>query len=124
MQQLQALSAWVSDDPNAQLVIGAALVTIAIACIVAMVMGVLRPVLRSVFAKVPEDRSRIIVRVFRWALGLGLAFGGTLSMDLPWLIVAVMGLGGAEGSESVWGWAKSLLRIAGARIVSMVRGQA
>ena len=124
MRTLQQFSAWLTDDPLAQMALSAVLATLAVAVIVAVLMAGLRPLIR-----LSQQRYRlsdpvwsVLIRLSRWVIGLSIAAGAALSLDLPWLAAVVIGLTGAEGAESVWGWAKSLARLAGARVSSLVGG--
>lgn len=125
MDQLKALTSWITTDPVAQVVLGVVLSGVALACIVAVLLTAVRPLLKSLRARLawPAPAWTISIRVARWALAVGLAFIPYQPLaDLPWLATLAIALSAAEGAESIWRWVKTLASMAGKRVSTAVGG--
>lgn len=123
---MRSITSYLSDDPVAQAVLAVLLAVLSLSVVIAVIVAGTRPLLRRLRAYLgwEDELWRAALRIGRWVIALALAFlpGQPLS-DLPWLATAAVGITSAEGAESVWGWTKTIVRLAGGRVTSLVRGR-
>lgn len=123
---LRDVTAWISDDPTAQLVLGVLISGLSIAAVVAVVFVGLRPVFHLIRDRwgVEDAWYRLGLRLGRWVVALLVALvPGHAAHELPWVALVALALVSAEWSESIWSWAKVLARLTGRRVTSIVSGK-